>query len=65
MREEVKQKIDFKKLKKVCQDYNVLALYLYGSQVTGETDKFSDFDLGVLFVENQTDLVSSADFYVN
>lgn len=30
----------------------VIAVYLFGSQVKGDTDKFSDFDLAVLFQEN-------------
>lgn len=33
----------------------IIAVYLFGSQVSGKTDKFSDFDFAILFDENQKD----------
>jgi uncharacterized protein YutE (UPF0331/DUF86 family)/predicted nucleotidyltransferase len=44
------------KLVEIFKDHDkIIAVYLFGSQVKGDTDKFSDYDLAVLFDESQND----------
>lgn len=46
---------DIRKIKQliepILKKYDILALYLFGSQARGESDKNSDYDLGVVFVD--------------
>jgi len=44
------------KLAKIFKDHDkIIAVYLFGSQVKGDTDKFSDYDFAILFDESQND----------
>jgi len=44
------------KLAEIFKDHDkIIAVYLFGSQVKGNTDKFSDYDFAVLFDESQKD----------
>ena len=44
------------KLAEIFKDHSeIVAVYLFGSQVKGKIDKFSDFDFAVLFDEKQKD----------
>lgn len=41
-------KFDEKKIKEIAEKYGLKLLLLFGSQVTGKTHKFSDFDFGYI-----------------
>jgi uncharacterized protein YutE (UPF0331/DUF86 family)/predicted nucleotidyltransferase len=44
------------KLAEIFKDHDkIIAVYLFGSRVNGNTDKFSDYDFAVLFDESQKD----------
>jgi uncharacterized protein YutE (UPF0331/DUF86 family)/predicted nucleotidyltransferase len=44
------------KLAEIFKDHDkIIAVYLFGSRVKGNTDKFSDYDFAVLFDESQKD----------
>lgn len=57
-------KIDKKGLKDFCKINNVLALYIFGSQLTGNNDKFSDLDLAILFYPDFKDKIYEIDFNI-
>lgn len=42
------EKFDEKKIKEIAEKYGLKLLLLFGSQVTGKTHKFSDFDFGYI-----------------
>lgn len=37
-----------KKIELLAREYNILAIYLFGSRVTGDTGPLSDYDFGIL-----------------
>lgn len=63
--DELIKKIDTDGLREFCDKNGVLVLYVFGSQLTGDNDEFSDLDLGVVFLDSKDDKVSSVDFYMN
>lgn len=44
--------LDFKKIGSICKKYYIALCYIFGSQTTGEADKKSDIDIGVVFLPN-------------
>lgn len=46
---EILEKIDKEKLKKICEQYHIIALRLFGSILTKNFDKLSDIDILVEF----------------
>jgi predicted nucleotidyltransferase len=42
------KRFDEKKIKEIAEKYELKLLLLFGSQVTGKTHKFSDFDFGYI-----------------
>jgi len=61
----ITEKIDYPKFKSICEDYDVLSVYLYGSQLSGKVDKYSDLDLGVLFYQSREKDISSAELFMD
>ena len=59
------EKIDYRMFESICEKYDVLAVYLYGSQLSGKTDKYSDLDLGILFHQSREDDISTAEFFMD
>jgi len=59
------EKINMVKLNNYCQNNEVLVLYLFGSQLTTDTDKFSDIDLGVVFCNSAKEKIFRSNFYIN
>lgn len=45
----IKMRIDNEEIIKLFKKYNVQLAYLFGSKITGKTDKFSDLDIGIVF----------------
>lgn len=63
LREELTKKIDTDSLQKFCNRNDVLVLYIFGSQISDHYSKFSDLDLGVVFLDSMKDRIYSIDFY--
>lgn len=64
MNNKIKSKIDYPEFKNFCNENNVLAVYLFGSQLGEKTDKFSDLDLGVVFFQSEKDKIRDVNFYI-
>ncbi|MFW6266552.1 MAG: type VII toxin-antitoxin system MntA family adenylyltransferase antitoxin [Halanaerobiales bacterium] len=64
MLDELRKKIKFDQLYSYCQLNNVLAMYLFGSQLAGDNDKFSDLDLGVVFCSAEKEKLTDVNFYI-
>lgn len=65
MKAELRKKINSEGLHVFCAQNNVSVLYIFGSQLTGDNDKFSDLDLGIVFKKSEKEKICSADFYMN
>jgi predicted nucleotidyltransferase len=48
-KDDIRNLYTFRNIKNLFKRYEVKLAYLFGSQVSDETDKFSDIDIGVVF----------------
>ena len=64
MNSKIKRKINCTEFHSFCKENNVLAIYLFGSQLGKKTDRFSDLDLGVVFFESEKDKLGDVNFYI-